>query len=80
MVAGIDHAVDDCQAGGVGGASAGVLEVLGLAGAQLLEHVVGDSHLAGRVADAGADAAEVAAAHLVDDGAQAVVTGVATAG
>ena len=79
MVAGIDHAVHDRQAGGVGRAGAGVLEILGLAGAQLLKNVVGDGHLAGRVADAGADAAEVAAAHLVDDGAQAVVTGVATA-
>ena len=79
MVAGIDHAVHDRQAGGIGGAGAGVLEVLGLAGAQLLEHVVGDGHLAGRVADAGADAAKVAAAHLVDDGAQAVVTGMAAA-
>ena len=79
MVAGIDHAVHDRQAGGVGRAGAGVLEILGLAGAQLLKNVVGDGHLAGRVADAGADAAEVAAAHLVDDGAQAVVTGVAAA-
>lgn len=79
VVAGIDYAVHNRQAGGVGGAGAGVLEVLGLAGAQLLEHVVGDSHLAGRVADAGADAAKVAAAHLVDDGAQAVVAGVAAA-
>lgn len=77
MVAGIDHAVHDRQAGGVGRAGAGVLEILGLAGARLLEHVVGDGHLAGRVADAGADAAEVAAAHLVDDGTQAVVTGMA---
>ena len=79
MVAGIDHAVHDCQAGGVCGAGAGVLEVLGLAGAQLLKHVVGDGHLAGRVADAGADAAEVAAAHLVDDGTQTVVAGVTAA-
>ena len=79
MIAGVDYAVDDGQTGGVGGAGTGVLEILGLAGAQLLKHVVGDSHLAGRVADAGADAAEVAAAHLVDDGAQAVVTGVAAA-
>ena len=52
-------------------------KVLGLAGAQLLEHVVSDCHLAGRVADAGADAAKVAAAHLVDDGAQTVVAGMA---
>ena len=79
VVAGIDHAVHDRQAGGVGGAGTGVLEVLGLAGTQLLEHVVGDGHLAGRVADAGADAAKVAAAHLVDDGAQAVVAGMAAA-
>ena len=71
MVASIDYAVHNRQAGGVGRAGAGVLEILGLAGAQLLKHVVGDGHLAGRVADAGADAAEVAAAHLVDDGTQA---------
>ena len=77
VVAGVNHAVDDCQAGGVGGAGTGVLEVLGLAGAQLLEHVVGDGHLAGRIADAGADTAKVATAHLVDDGAQAVVAGMA---
>ena len=79
MVAGIDHAVHDGETRGVCGAGAGVLEVLGLAGAQLLKHVVGDGHLAGRVADAGADATEVAAAHLVDDGTQAVVTGMAAA-
>ncbi len=79
VVAGVDYAVYDGQTGGIGGAGAGVLEVLGLAGAQLLEHIVCHGHLAGRVADAGADAAKVAAAHLVDDGAQAVVTGVATA-
>ena len=69
----------DRQAGGVGRAGAGVLEILGLAGAQLLKNVVGDGHLAGRVADAGADAAEVAAAHLVDDGTQAVVASMAAA-
>ena len=79
MIAGVDYAVDDGQTGGICGAGAGVLEVLGLAGAQLLEHVVCHGHLAGRVADTGADAAEVAAAHLVDDGAQAVVAGVAAA-
>ena len=79
MIAGVDYAVDDGQTGGICGAGAGVLEILGLAGAQLLKHVVGDGHLTGRVADAGADAAEVAAAHLVDDGAQAVVTGMASA-
>lgn len=79
VVAGVDHAVNDCQAGGVGGAGASVLEVPGLASAQLLEHVVGNGHLSGRVADAGADAAEVAAAHLVDDGAQAVVASMAAA-
>lgn len=79
VIAGVDYAVDDGQTGGICGAGAGVLEALGLAGAQLLEHVVCHGHLAGRVADTGADAAEVAAAHLVDDGAQAVVAGVATA-
>lgn len=79
VVAGIDYAVHNRQTGGICGAGAGVLEVLGLAGAQLLEHIVCHGHLAGRVADAGADATEVAAAHLVDDGAQAVVAGVATA-
>ena len=71
--------MDDGQTGGICGAGAGVLEVLGLAGAQLLEHIVCHGHLAGRVADAGADTAKVAAAHLVDDGAQAVVTGMASA-
>ena len=55
------------------------MEILGLAGAQLFKHVVGDGHLAGRVADAGADTAEVAAAHLVDDGTQAVVASMAAA-
>lgn len=55
VVAGIDHAVHDGEARGVGRAGAGVLEILGLAGTQLLEHVVGHGHLAGRVADAGAD-------------------------
>ena len=79
VVAGVDHAVHDCQAGGVGGTGAGVLEILGLAGAQLLKYVVGDGHLARRVADAGADTAKVATAHLVDDGAQAVVAGMAAA-
>ena len=69
----------DRQAGGVGRADAGVLEILGLAGAQLFKHVVGDGHLAGRITDAGADAAEVAAAHLVDDGAQTVVASMAAA-
>ena len=71
--------MDDGQTGGICGAGAGVLEILGFAGAQLLEHVVCHGHLAGRVADAGADTAKVAAAHLVDDGAQAVVTGMASA-
>ena len=87
MVAGVDYAVTMLlgQTGGICGAGAGVLEVLGLAGApppvkrQLLEHIVCHGHLAGRVADAGADTAKVAAAHLVDDGAQAVVTGMASA-
>ena len=79
MVAGIDHAVHNRQAGGVGRAGAGALEILGLAGAQLLKHIVCHGHLAGRVADAGADAAKVAAAHLVDDGTQAVVAGMAAA-
>ena len=79
MIAGVDYAVDDGQTGGVCGAGAGVLEVLGLAGAQLLEHIVCHGHLAGRVADAGADTAKVAAAHLVDDGAQAVMASMAAA-
>ena len=79
VIAGVDYAVDDGQTGGICGAGAGVLEILGFAGAQLLEHVVCHGHLAGRVADAGADTAKVAAAHLVDDGAQAVVTGMASA-
>ena len=55
------------------------LEVLGLAGAQLLQDEVGHGHAARGVADAGADARKVAAAELVDDGAQAVVAGVAAA-
>ena len=79
VVARKDHAAGERGCRGLGGANCGFVKLLRLAGAELLEYEVCHRHASRRIADAHAHAAEVAAAHLVDNRTQAVVTGMPAA-
>ena len=79
VVARKDHAAGECGCCGLGGADRGLVKIFGLAGAELLEHEVRYRHTSRRIADAHAHAAEISAAHLIDNRAQAIVAGVPAA-